>query len=305
MTTRIDYPRVKQSEMFANSFLLPLSSTISKYFDRHIFETANLELHSHIRSLVLRGKIKQLHKIKVGIVNYLNTKPLLFGLNHSPVKEQIELIEDYPANIAAMLLQQQIDIGLVPVAILPRLNEYYLHTNYCIGCDGAVGSVCLFSDLPIHEVETVLLDYQSKTSVALLKVLLRDFWKIHPQFIDTTEDYRSSIQGNTAGLVIGDRSFAQKKISKYAYDLGSAWKQFTSLPFVFAAWASAKPLDDQFIQSFNQANEAGLENLDAVVKSIPDSSIDARQYFTQNISYPFDSEKRKGLQKFLDLLSNG
>ena len=258
-----------------------------------------------IWELSLRGKINQLEKIKVGIVNYLNTKPLLYGISQSPVQDQIELLQDYPSNIASFLIEDKIDIGLVPVAILPKLEEYHIHTDYCIGCNGPVASVCLFSDVPVEQIDTVLLDYQSRTSVALLKILLKDYWKINPVFIDTASDYRSSITGNTAGLIIGDRSFAQRTISRYIYDLGEAWKDHTGLPFVFAAWISTKPLQDEFIREFNAANSMGIQNIEALLQTIPDSLINVREYFTKYVSYDLNPEKEKGLQKFLELLVNG
>ncbi|MBC7828789.1 MAG: menaquinone biosynthesis protein [Chitinophagaceae bacterium] len=252
----------------------------------------------------MRRKINQLKKIKVGIVNYLNTMPLLYGINHSPVMDSIELIQDYPSNIASFLLDGKIDIGLVPVAILPALKEYHIYTDYCIGCDGPVASVCLFSEVPIGKVETVLLDYQSRTSVALLKILLNDHWKIKPAFVDTTSDYRSSITGTTAGLVIGDRSFEQRKSSLYAYDLGEAWKQYTGLPFVFAAWVSIQRLDDQFIKAFNMANGSGIENIRTIIDSMPASLFDMEEYFTRYISYELNPEKQRGLERFLELLTH-
>lgn len=251
----------------------------------------------------MRGKINQLEKIKVGIVNYLNTMPLLYGINQSPVKDSIELIQDYPSNIASYLLDGKIDIGLVPVAILPILNEYHIYTNYCIGSDGPVASVCLFSDVPIQDIETVLLDYQSRTSVALLKILLADHWKVTPRLIDTASDYRSSIRGNTAGLVIGDRSFEQRKHSQYVYDLGEAWKQYTALPFVFAAWISIKRLDEYFIREFNDANRFGVENIKNVIESTPYHLFNMEEYFTRHVSYDLNAEKKKGLRHFLRLLN--
>ena len=242
-------------------------------------------------------------KIKVGIVNYLNTRPLLYGINHSPVREAIELVEDYPSNIAMYLLEGKIDIGLVPVAVLPEMKEYHIYTDYCIGSNGPVASVCLFSDVPIDEVNTVLLDYQSRTSVALLKILLKNYWKITPQLIDTSSDYRSLIEGTTAGLVIGDRSFEQRKSSGYIYDLGEAWKKYTGLPFVFAAWISIHPLDDQFIKAFNNANRSGVENIRSIIETIPGSLFNLEEYFTKYISYELDHEKQKGLDRFLELLN--
>jgi len=84
-------------------------------------------------------------KIRIGAVSYLNTKPLIYGLSRHPVAAEIELIVDYPAHIARMLMQGQIDVGLVPVAIIPELEESHIITDYCIGCNGAVDSVSLFS----------------------------------------------------------------------------------------------------------------------------------------------------------------
>jgi chorismate dehydratase len=228
--------------------------------------------------------------------------PLLYGINQLPVKDSIELIQDYPSNIAAYLLDGKIDIGLVPVAILQNLNEYHIYTNYCIGSDGPVASVCLFSDVSIQDIETVLLDYQSRTSVALLKILLRDYWKVTPRLIDTASDYRSSIKGTTAGLVIGDRSFEQRKKSTYVYDLGEAWKQYTGLPFVFATWTSIKPLDEKFVEKFNMANAFGVENIRHIIETIPYPLFSMEEYFTKYISYKLDDEKEKGLQKFIQLL---
>lgn len=231
--------------------------------------------------------------------------PLLHGISMSPVKNSIELIQDYPSNIAAYLLDGKIDIGLVPVAILPDLDEYFIYTDYCIGCDGPVASVCLFSEVPVEEIQTVLLDYQSRTSVALLRILFSKYWNVDPVLINTDSDYRASIKGSTAGLVIGDRSFEQRQISPYVYDLGEAWKQFTGLPFVFAAWVSTKPLDEEFIRDFNEANRSGVESIQNLVEKTPFSLFSIQEYFTKYISYDLDTEKQKGLDRFLQFLQLG
>ena len=98
--------------------------------------------------LSLRPKLNHLKKIKVGAVSYLNTKPLLYGIKHHPVFQQMELIEDYPSHIAQLLIDDKIDLGLIPVAVIPALKEYHIITDYCIGANGAVASVCLFSQVP-------------------------------------------------------------------------------------------------------------------------------------------------------------
>lgn len=242
-----------------------------------------------------------MEKIKVGIVNYLNTKPLLYGIEHAPVINSIELIRDYPSHIAGFLLDGSIDLGLVPVAILPKLKEYHIVTDFCIGSDGPIASVCLFSDVPIEEVEEVLLDYQSRTSVALAKLLLREYWKVKPKLTDTTSDFRSRIKGRTAGLVIGDRSFEQRQSSAFIYDLGEAWKKFTGLPFVFAAWVSNKKLDEKFIKDFNEANREGVKNISKILEGNNYPLFDLNKYYNIYINYHLDDLKRKGLEKFLEL----
>ena len=242
-------------------------------------------------------------KIKVGIVNYLNTAPLIYGLKHSAVIDQIELIPDYPANLANDLLDGTIDLGLVPVAVIPQLPHWWLISDYCIGCEGPVASVCIFSDVPLEQAERVLLDYQSRTSVELAKLLIKNYWKLNIEMIDATEDFQQQIHGTTAGLVIGDRSFTQRKVSKYAYDLGEAWKAYMGLPFVFAAWISTKPLPADFIQAFNDANAFGIQNISSVIAELNfNNSVDLEEYFKKYISYKLDDEKRKALKKFLHYL---
>jgi chorismate dehydratase len=244
-------------------------------------------------------KLNELEKIKVGIVNYLNAKPLIYGLQQSAVINDMELITDYPSNIARLLLDGHLDMGLVPVAVIPHLREYHINTNWCIGCDGPVASVCLFSEVPVEQVETVLLDYQSRTSVALAKILLRDHWNIEPQLVDTQTDFRANIKGTTAGVVIGDRALEQRRQSAYVYDLGEAWKAMTGLPFVFAAWVSNKKLPDDFIASFDEANEAGVNYIPRVVASTSYPVFDLHAYYTRFINYQLDQRKREALKLFL------
>jgi chorismate dehydratase len=244
-----------------------------------------------------------LRKIKVGAVSYLNTKPLLYGIRNHPIFEQIELIEDYPSNIAQLLIDDKIDLGLIPVATIPRLKEHYIITDFCIGADGAIASVCLFSQVPIEEIKKVYLDYQSKTSVSLAKILLRDYWKKEIEFIDATgEDFRNNIKDTIAGVIIGDRALQQRQSSKYIYDLGEVWKKHTGLPFVFAAWIANKKLPAEFIPAFNEANGFGIQHLNEVIAENVSAYFDLKEYYTNFISYHLDEEKRKGLTLFLKVL---
>lgn len=248
------------------------------------------------------ANVIELKKIKVGAVSYKNTKPLLYGIKRSGLMNKIELTEDYPANVAAKLLSDEIDVGLVPVAIIPKLKEAHIVTHYCIGATQEVASVCLFSEVELDKIERVLLDYQSRTSVNLCKVLLKLYWKKEVELIDGGTDFRNEIKGTTAGVVIGDRALEQLKISTYVYDLAQSWIDFTGLPFVFAAWVANKKLPEDFLDGFNMANGYGLKHIDEVVTENPYDVYDLKKYYTQNMSYELTDDKRKGLELFLKYL---
>ncbi|GAC1423993.1 MAG: menaquinone biosynthesis protein [Flavisolibacter sp.] len=252
----------------------------------------------------LRPKVNHLKKIRVAAVSYLNTKPLLYGIKRHPIINQIELIEDYPSKIAEMLAANLVDIGLIPVAAILKLKSAKIVGKYCIGCNGPVASVCLFSEVPIEELEKVYLDYQSSTSVNLAKVLLREYWKKQVVFIDTKgEDFRGQIKDKVGGVVIGDRALEQRLRSTYIYDLGEAWKNHTGKPFVFAAWITNKTLPDNFTMPFDEANGRGLLHLEEIIKENPYPTFDLKNYFTKYISYDLTEEKREGLSLFLQKLS--
>src|SRR5215471_11073597 len=119
-----------------------------------------------------------MRKIKVGVVSHLNTKPLIYGFEQGMMQDRVELVPDYPSRIAGMLINDEIDLGLVPVAVIPRLRDSYIISDYCIGAEGEVASVCLFSDVPLGQVKEVLLDYQSRTSVRLARLLLKEYWQV-------------------------------------------------------------------------------------------------------------------------------
>ncbi len=217
--------------------------------------------------------------------------------------ERIELIEEYPSKIASMLLNDEIDVGLVPVAVIPHLKESFIITDYCIGAVNEVASVALFSEVPMDQIKTVLLDYQSRSSVNLAKVLFKEYWKKEVVLQDAKEDFRSDIKGHVAGIVIGDRALEQAKSSKYMYDLAAAWIDFTGLPFVFAAWVANKPLGEDFEDAFNRANAYGVKHIDEVVAELGEQPFDLKKYYTENISYDLTDNKRKGLALFLEKLS--
>ena len=242
-------------------------------------------------------------KIKVAAVSYLNTKPLVHEFEQGAMIDELELIFDYPSKVAAMLINDQVDLGLVPVAVIPQIKNAEIISDYCIAASGPVASVCLFSNVPIEEIKTVILDYQSRTSVALLKILMKDFWKINPEIIAAEKEFDQEIKGDKAGLIIGDRALLQLKHFPFVYDLAEVWQQMTGLPFVFAAWVANKKLPNSFIDSFNQSTQKSLSKIDEIASGINFPAYDLSLYYKKNIDYILDDKKRQGLDLFLNKLS--
>ena len=242
-------------------------------------------------------------KIKVGAVSYLNSKPLLYGLEHGPIQEQIELSLAYPAQLAQQLSSGLIDLALMPVAALKEIEAARIVSDYGIAADGNVVSVALFSQVPLAEIETVILDYQSRTSVRLTQLLFKEYWQKEVRFVAAEPDFIQSIKGTTAAVIIGDRALAQLPHFAYHYDLSAAWKSFTGLPFVFAAWVSNKALPEDFIAAFNAANALGLAQLPDIAAANAIPYYDLKVYYEENICYYLDEAKRKGLALFLEKIS--
>jgi len=241
-------------------------------------------------------------KIKIAAVSYLNTKPLLYGIEKAPFLKDIQLILEYPALIARGLQENTIDAGLVPVAAIPHIPGARIISEYGIAADGAVASVCIFSRQPIEQITTVYLDYQSRTSVKLAQVLLEQYWKKEINYLQAPENYIDLIEGTTAGVIIGDRALIQRERFPYVYDLAACWKEHTGLPFIFAAWVANKDLPADFLREFNAANAIGLAHLDEIKKANPFPAYDLNVYYTENIRFRLDEQKQKGLDLFLRYL---
>jgi len=248
-------------------------------------------------------KLIQLDKRwRIGVVSYFNTQPLLLGIEKADFLSKIELVKDYPAKIAQALIDGQIDIGLVPVAITPFLTDPHIVSEYCIGTRTKVASVAIFSKVPMDQIESIYLDYQSRTSVKLARFLLQAFWKKDIQFLKAQEGYIQAIEGTTAGVIIGDRALVNLTNFDYVYDLGEAWIEHTGLPFVFAAWMSNQPIPEAFKTLFNNANAYGVEHIDEVLNQLPPRThdYDMEVYYTKNIEYQLTDTMQQGMQLFLE-----
>jgi len=242
-------------------------------------------------------------KIQIAAVSYLNTIPFLYGIqNDKDLMSQVNLRLEYPSKCADLLKSGEVDLGLIPVAEIPNIAAAEIIGEHCIGALGKVNTVMLYSERPLNEIKSIALDYQSRTSVMLTKVLVKNFWNINVSFENTSEGYIDSISGTRAGVVIGDRAFDINGNYPYQYDLSEEWFKFTGLPFVFACWVANKPLPELFIKQFSNAIKNGFsekENAISEWNEKENSSIDLKSYLNNDISYEFDEAKKRALETFL------
>lgn len=213
---------------------------------------------------------------------------------HSKISDEIELSLDTPSDCASKLISNQVDIGLVPVSALIEIPGYKIISNYCIGATGAVDSVFIFSNKPIQEVRSLRLDSQSRTSNNLAKVLLKNHWHLHPEFVNHDPA--------DAFVQIGDRTFGKKNQYAWKYDLAEEWQKFCGLPFVFAVWTSNKEISENFIEVFNSALKYGLDHRREVIDTMPKlNDFDIDDYLVNKIDYILNMEKLEALAKFQNL----
>lgn len=235
-----------------------------------------------------------MNKIKISAVSYTNTKPFVYGLTHSEIIDQIDLSLDIPSDCAQKLITGQADIGLVPVAALLKIKDYQIITDYCIGADGAVNSVFIFSNKPIHQIKSIRLDTQSRTSNNLALVLLKNYWKQQPEIVEGDAD---------AFVEIGDRTFGKTGSYVFVYDLAEEWKNFTGLPFAFAVWASNKPIPEEFVRNLNGALKSGLDQRCKVLQELPvHADFDMEDYLMHRLDFNLDEKKREAISRFLALI---
>jgi len=239
--------------------------------------------------------------IRISAVSYLNTLPFIYGIEHSGFLKPSEfsLTCDIPSICAKKLENREADLVLVPVAAIANMKNINIISNYCIGATRNVLSVLLVAKKPLSELKNIYLDYQSCSSVTLVKVLAKNYWKKEFNWMEAAPGYEKKINGITGGVIIGDRALELSNLFKFRYDLASEWNDFSGLPFVFACWVSPVKLDDDFIKQFNKSLKWGIANINSINPNYPALSAEfIRNYFKFHIDYSFDSKKIKGMNLF-------
>lgn len=239
--------------------------------------------------------------IRISAVSYTNTKPFIYGLQHTPIIDKIDLSLDNPTDCAQKLIDDLVDIGLIPVAAILNLREWNIVSDYCIGAVGAVNSVFIFSNCEIKDVKSLQLDPQSRSSNNLARVLLKNFWKTEPLLASDANDYAKSLDPDVAFVQIGDRTFGKKDKFPFVYDLAEEWQKFTGLPFVFAAWIANKQIPADFIEEFNQSLKFGLDHRAELLKELPArNDFNLEDYLMHKLDFRLTEDKKRALHLFLD-----
>lgn len=242
-------------------------------------------------------------KVKISVVSYLNSIPFVYGLEKVS-NERLTISKDIPSICAAKLIDGSIDIGLIPIAMISKVPHAKIISDYCISGNGKVASVLLVSNSPIEEITTIYKDCQSRTSVALAQILVRDYWKKEVQWKEEETNFLQPKQFEGI-VIIGDRALKNYHQYKHVYDLSEYWKAHTGLPFVFACWVANKKIDEELVAFLNNAFKSSFTEIDKYCDGInTDSKISGRDYLMKYIQYELTEDAKKGMNLFLELLKS-
>jgi chorismate dehydratase len=244
-------------------------------------------------------------RLRVGAVSYLNTRPLIYRLTE--LAPHIELILDLPSRLADGLAAQQLDVALIPSVEYFQSPEYSIVSDACIGCRGPVLSVKLLSRRPFEEVRSLALDEGSRTSAALVQILLKERYGIRPRLQPLPIDAAYEAAQSDAVLVIGDRAIHPSHGEfPLQWDLGDEWNRWAELPFVFAMWVARPGLAADALASLEsaleQSRDQGLAHLEQIaageaprVRLTRDQCL---RYLRDNLYFHLGPREKRGLELF-------
>jgi len=239
---------------------------------------------------------------RIGCVPYLNAKPLIAWFHSIDCDVETEVIYAVPSELACQLRAERLDVALVSTFELFRTPGLTLIPHISIAADGPVKSVRLFSCVPFRNIKRVAMDTSSLTSVALAKILLRERYGIEPEYVPHAPNLDAMLAEYDAGLIIGDIKLFDTPAS-YILDLGAAWKEWTGLPFVYAAWLARKNADSaRLTDVLTRAKEWGTARVEilseewAACLNLPLERV--RDYFQNVMQYDLDPRKWEALLLF-------
>jgi len=245
---------------------------------------------------------------RIAASSYLNTAPLIWSFIHGARRDAVNLLTDRaPARCAEMLARGEVDVALVPVIEYQRLDGVSIVPDVCVGSRSAVRSVVLATKRNnLKKVRRVALDDSSRTSVALVKIIFRQFLGFEPDWQTSPPDLAAMLAHNDAALIIGDPAMKIPRDQFRVFDLATLWHDYTGFGFVFAMWMARRSEADRVRAiDFAAARDEGLANLDEIAAQYQNqgelSPQEIKEYLTQNIAFTLDGEMQKGLHLYFEL----
>lgn len=239
--------------------------------------------------------------------SYLNTAPLIWSFLYGSHSDAVELFtHKAPARCAEMLLNGEVDAALVPVIEYQRLPCVAIVPGVCVGSRSAVRSVVIAGKQNnLKKIKRVALDESSRTSVALVKIIFREFLGFEPEWQTAPPDLRSMLEHNDAALIIGDPAMTIARDKFRVFDLATLWHEYTGFGFVFAMWMVAEGAAERVRAiDFKDARDEGLAHLDDIAARHEDRTLtpdEIHDYLTRNIAFEMDEDMMKGLELYFEL----
>jgi chorismate dehydratase len=276
-----------------------------------------------------------LDSLRISIVEYLNTAPLVRGFTHGPLRGKYELSFTVPSQCAEALRSGAVDVAIIPAIEYQRIPGLVILPNLSIASKKSVRSLLLVSKKPLHQVARIALDRSSRSTQALTRILCERHWHISPEFFEAAPDLAEMLRHSDAALLIGDpalrlaiatapsthRGSSGELVTTAAaaglsgsnrlflYDIVEQWRAMTSLPAVLAVWAARRAaVTPELVQDFQDSLAFGLQHLDAIAAeasaemNLP--AADLRRYLAENIDYHLDEENLEGLTRYFDLAAS-
>jgi chorismate dehydratase len=241
--------------------------------------------------------------VRLGAVDYLNARPLVYGLE---LRHGFALQFDPPSKCAALLHEGSIDVGMIPSIEYLRGGPYCAVPDMAIVSEGEVASVALFTTKPLAEVRSIAADTSSRTSNALLHVLCYEKFGIDPEFIPMAPRPAEMLRRCDAALLIGDAAlfFDHHAAKVEKIDLGQQWTEMSGLPFIWAFWAGRpSALNGQHIAALGEARDAGVAACDSIAAAYcgPARAAQGQKYLRENIRYDWGPRELEGLRAYYEL----
>jgi chorismate dehydratase len=270
-----------------------------------------------------------LTKLRISIVQYLNTAPLVWGFTHGPLAGKYDLSFTVPSQCAEALRADEADIAIIPAIEYQRIPGLVLLPDTAIASKKRVRSLLLVAKKPIREVRSIALDSSSRSTQALTKILCADRWRIAPKFSEAAPDLEAMLQDADAALLIGDPALrlailvegharpdreganvcsaeaagVEGTAELFIYDMVEEWQRHTALPAVLAAWAArVGVVTEEVLRDFAASRDFGLAHITEISEvaafelKLPAPAMAA--YLRENIDYSLDAANQRGLETF-------